>query len=157
MDPEPQIQTKAAVSTTQLDMPTELKVLLADSTPHLEDAYGYVPPVFYQPHYDIDHGLDSLSDIDDVDVEELQEQIGSIFQGTDELLFDPNLNGTVLVGQLSRQNSSRGLKRQASACEPDDDVEDGAALLRTSSSRQRANRAWAILRRQVSSDVAMSL
>lgn len=115
------------------------------------DAFEFLPA--YIPSYDTDQQLDSLSDVGDVDVEELQEQIGSIFQGTDELLFDPSLNGTILLGELSRQNSSRGLKRQASACEPDD-VEDGAALVRTSSSRQRAQKAWAILRRQVSDDVA---
>ena len=122
--------------------------------PSDDEPFGFLPA--YIPSYDSDQQLDALSDIGDVDIDELQEQIGSIFQGTDELLYDPSLNGTVLLGELSRQNSARGLKRQASACEPDGDAEGGFVLVRTTSSRQRAQRAWAILKSQVSNDVAKS-
>eukprot|EP01050_Picozoa_sp_SAG11_P014009 SAG11_NODE_1683_length_4450_cov_2.569984_3_plen_403_part_00 len=116
-----------------------------------DDDVDFLPA--YIPSYGSDSELETLSSLGDLpDIDELQEQISAVFQGTDELLFDPTLNSTALLAStLSRTNSARGLRRQASACdEGDAPVEDGAALVRTSSARMRAERAWSLLRRQVS-------
>ena len=108
----------------------------------------------YQPSYGDDVKM-SPQDLVEMNVSladdtfaELEEDIAAIFQGNDACIFNPSFRGTVIQGQLSRQNSSRGLKRQASAC--DEPESSGAELVRPSSSRRRAQKAWSILRSQVS-------